>query len=76
MEIYAAWRIRAEISNEWWLIALGAVRVAAGALILYQPIIGAAVTVALFATWSILSGAGALVLGWRLRQLGSRLATA
>ena len=76
MEIYAAWRIREEISNEWWLIALGALRVAAGALILYQPIIGAVVTVALFATWSILSGAGALVMGWRLRQLGSGLATA
>ena len=76
MEIFAAWRVRDEISNEWLLIALGAVRVAAGALILYQPIIGAVVAVALFATWSILGGAAALLMGWRLRQLGSRMATA
>ena len=76
MEIYAAWRIRDEISNEWLLIALGVLRVAAGALILYMPLIGAVVAIALFATWSILSGAGALVMGWRLRQLGAGLATA
>jgi uncharacterized membrane protein HdeD (DUF308 family) len=76
MEIYAAWRIRDEISNEWLLIAIGALRVAAGALILYEPVIGAVVTAALFATWSILSGAGALVMGWRLRQLGGALGTA
>jgi uncharacterized membrane protein HdeD (DUF308 family) len=76
MEIYTAWRIRDEISNEWILIAVGVLRLAAGALILYQPVIGAVVTVALFATWSILGGAAALVLGWRLRQLGGTPATA
>jgi len=76
METFAAWRIRDEISNEWLLIALGLLRVAAGVLILYQPIIGAAVTVALFAAWAILSGAAALMLGWRLRQLASSPATA
>lgn len=76
MEIVAAWRIRDEIKNEWLLVALGVARVAAGALILYQPIIGAVVTVALFATWSIVAGAGALALGWRLRQLAGRTAEA
>jgi len=41
-------------------------------IILAMPIIGAILTAALFATWAILSGIGALVLGWRLRQFSGR----
>ena len=71
MEVYTAWRIRAEITNEWVLALIGALRVLAGIIILAQPYIGAVLTAALFATWAILSGIAALALGWRLRQFAN-----
>jgi len=71
MEVYAAWRIRAEISNEWVLALIGALRALAGIIILAMPYVGAILTAALFATWAILSGIGALALGWRLRQFAN-----
>jgi uncharacterized membrane protein HdeD (DUF308 family) len=72
MEVYTAWKIRDEISDEWILALIGVLRIAAGVIILAMPIIGAILTAALFATWAILSGIGALVLGWRLRQFSGR----
>ena len=72
MEVYTAWKIRDEISDEWILALIGVLRIVAGVIILAMPIIGAILTAALFATWAILSGIGALVLGWRLRQFGGR----
>lgn len=76
MEVYTAWRIRNEVTGEWVLALGGALRVIAGILILAMPYIGAILTAALFALWAILSGAGALFLGWRLRQMNGRMATA
>jgi uncharacterized membrane protein HdeD (DUF308 family) len=72
MEVFTAWKIREEITNEWILALFGLLRIAAGAIILAMPIVGAIVTAALFATWAILSGVAALLLGWRLRQFGGR----
>jgi len=72
MEVYTAWKIRDEITNEWILALFGLLRIAAGAIILAMPIIGAILTAALFATWAILTGVAALLLGWRLRQFGGR----
>ena len=71
MEVYSAWRIRAEITNEWVLALIGALRVLAGIIILAMPYVGAILTAALFATWAILSGIAALALGWRLRQFAN-----
>lgn len=71
MEAYAAWKIREEISNEWLLVAIGVLRVVAGVIILAMPAIGAILTVALVAYWSIISGAVAIALGWRLRRLAN-----
>ena len=73
MEVYTAWKIRDEISGEWILALFGLLRIAVGAIILAMPIVGAIVTAALFATWAILSGVAALLLGWRLRQFGGRV---
>jgi uncharacterized membrane protein HdeD (DUF308 family) len=72
MEVYTAWKIRDEISDEWILALIGVLRIVAGVIILAMPIIGAILTAALFATWAILSGIGALALGWRLRQFSGR----
>lgn len=68
MEAYAAWKVRDEITNEWVLILLGILRIAAGAIILAMPIVGAALTAAIFAAWALLTGIAALALGLRLRQ--------
>ena len=73
MEVYTAWRIRAEITNEWVLALIGALRVLAGIIILAMPYVGAIITAALFATWAILSGIAALALGWRLRQVSGTM---
>ena len=75
MEVYTAWRIRNEVSGEGILALLGILRIAAGAIILAMPIVGALLTAALFAAWSIITGIAALALGWRLRQFHGRMAT-
>jgi uncharacterized membrane protein HdeD (DUF308 family) len=73
MEIYTAYRIRREISNEWVLAAIGGLRVVAGLIILAMPVVGIILTVTLLAVWAILGGLAALSLGWRLRRLASKL---
>lgn len=68
MEVYTAWRIRREVTGEW-LIALGGIaRIVIGGIVLFMPVVGAVLTVALVATWSIIAGVAALLLGFRLRQ--------
>src|SRR5262245_49800537 len=73
MEVYSAWQIRNEITNEWVLALIGILRLAAGVIVLAMPIIGAILTAALFATWAILGGIAALAMGWRLRQFSGRM---
>ncbi len=77
MEIYAAWRIRKEVTGEWILALIGVLRTIAGIVILVMPIVGAILTVTLMAVWAFLGGLAALSLGWRLRRLagsGGRMA--
>ena len=75
MEIYAAWRIRREVSGEW-LFALGGIaRVAVGLIVLAMPVVGAILTVALIATFSIIGGITALLVGLRLRRFGATSGT-
>ena len=75
MEIYSAWRIRREVSGEW-LFALGGIaRVAVGLIVLAMPVVGAILTVALIATFSIIGGITALLVGLRLRRFGATSGT-
>ena len=76
MEVYTAWRIRDEVTGEWILALAGALRIAVGVIILAMPVVGAILTAALFATWSVSSGIAALLLGLRLRQVGGRASAA
>jgi uncharacterized membrane protein HdeD (DUF308 family) len=73
MEVYTAWRIRNEVTGEWVLALLGILRIAAGAIIVAMPIVGALLTAGLFAAWAIIGGIAALALGLRLRQFGGRM---
>lgn len=75
MEVYTAWRIRNEVSGEWLLALIGVLRIVVGAVIVAMPVVGALLTAALFATWSILGGIAAFALGWRLRQFGGRVSS-
>jgi uncharacterized membrane protein HdeD (DUF308 family) len=68
MEVYTAWRIRREVTGEWILALAGGARAIVGLIVLVMPIIGAVLTVAVLAAWSIVGGITALVLGFRLRQ--------
>jgi uncharacterized membrane protein HdeD (DUF308 family) len=72
MEVYTAWRIRREVTGEWLLALGGILRIVVGAIVLFMPVIGAVLTVALIATWSIIAGVTALLLGFRLRQFRER----
>jgi uncharacterized membrane protein HdeD (DUF308 family) len=73
MEVYAAWTIRNEVTNEWLLALGGVVRIGIGAIILAMPVIGAILTATLFALWVLIGGIAALFMGLRLRQVGGRL---
>jgi uncharacterized membrane protein HdeD (DUF308 family) len=71
LEIYAAWRIRREITGEWLMALGGVARLAVGLVVLAMPIVGAILTVALIATFSIIGGITALLVGLRLRRFGA-----
>jgi uncharacterized membrane protein HdeD (DUF308 family) len=71
MEIYAAWRIRREVSGEWLLALGGIARLVVGLIVRAMPVVGAILTVALIATFSIIGGITALLVGLRLRQFGA-----
>ena len=73
MEVYAAWRIRAEVSGEWILALVGILTLIVGVIVLALPVVGAVLTVALVATWSIIGGIAAVALGLRLRGFRSRV---
>ena len=73
MEVYAAWRIRAEVTGEWILALVGILTLIVGVIVLALPVVGAVLTVALVATWSIIGGIAAVALGLRLRQFRSRV---
>jgi uncharacterized membrane protein HdeD (DUF308 family) len=70
MEVYAAWRIRSEVTNEWLLAVAGAARAVVGLIILAMPFFGAILTVSFLAVSAIFAGLAALSVGLRLRGLG------
>jgi uncharacterized membrane protein HdeD (DUF308 family) len=74
MEIYAAWKIREAVSNEWILALAGIARAVLGIAILAYPNVGGAVVVAWVAVAAIISGIISLVIGWRLRGLSQTIA--
>jgi uncharacterized membrane protein HdeD (DUF308 family) len=71
MEVYTAWKIRAEASNEWILALAGVLRVVLGVVIIAAPVVGAIFTATYFAVFALFGGAMAIVLGLRLRGLGA-----
>ena len=73
MEVYTAWRIRAEVTGEWVLALAGILRVVLGVIVVAAPTIGAILTVTWLAVTALFGGAMAIVLGLRLRGLGAAM---
>ena len=71
MEVYTAWRIRAEVSGEWMLAVAGVLRVVIGLVIVVLPVVGAILTITFLAVAALFGGVAAIALGWRLRGLGA-----
>lgn len=69
IEIVGAIRLRKEITNEWALIAAGALSVAFGLILVFAPGSGAMGLLWLIAAWAILFGGLLIVLAFRVRKL-------
>src|SRR5215469_8151648 len=78
LKIAAAYRLRREISGEFWLAASGVLSVVFALLVLARPAIGAFSLILIFAGYVTLMGILLIVLGLELRGVqtsGSRLTT-
>lgn len=69
IEIVGAIRLRKEISNEWALIAAGALSVVFGLILVFAPGSGIMGLLWLIAAWAILFGGLLIVLAFRVRKL-------
>ena len=67
MQIMAAWSLRKEIENEFWLGLAGFLSVVMGVLFLMNPLGGALATVWLIGIYSIAFGIFFIMLAFRLR---------
>ena len=74
LEIATAIRLRKEIEGEWVLVLGGVISVAFGALILARPGAGALAVLSLIAIYAVLVGILLVMLAFKLRNLGSRVA--
>ena len=73
LQLVAAFRLRKEITGEWFLALSGAVCVVLGVLLFTQPATGALALVVAIATFAIVWGVSLVLLGVRLRRVGRRL---
>jgi uncharacterized membrane protein HdeD (DUF308 family) len=74
LQIAAAIRLRKEIEGEWLLILGGFVSVAFGALLMARPGAGALALLWMIAAFAVVFGLLLVILAFRARAFGSRLA--
>ena len=74
LEIFAAIRVRKEVTGEWRLILAGLVSVAFGAFLLARPNAGALTVLWVIATYAILFGILLVMLAFKVRSFGKQLA--
>lgn len=74
LEIVGAIRLRAHISNEWWLILAGLVSIAAGIAMFALPGVGIATIVLLIGSYAFAFGIVLIFLGFRIRGWSNRAA--
>jgi uncharacterized membrane protein HdeD (DUF308 family) len=74
LQLIAAFRLRKEITGEWFLALSGAVCIVLGVLLFTQPTTGAVALVLAIATFALVWGVSLILLGFRLRKVGRQLA--
>jgi len=74
VQLIAAFRLRKEITGEWFLALSGVVCIVLGVLLFTQPATGAVALVVAIATFALVWGVSLILLGFRLRKVGKQLA--
>lgn len=73
VEIFAAWRLRRDIDNEWLLVLNGLFAVLFGFILLTRPITGIEVLVLLTTFYLLMAGTIQIVLAFKIRGWSSKL---
>ena len=68
-EIALAIKMRREIKGEWFLILMGLASIVFAALLLWNPLAGAAALIWIIAWYAVIFGVLAIIFGFRLRSL-------
>ena len=68
-EIALAIKMRREIKGEWLLILMGLASIVFAALLLWNPVAGAAALIWIIAWYAVIIGVLAIIFGFRLRSL-------
>ena len=68
-EIATAIKLRREIKGEWFLILMGLASIVFAALLLWNPLAGAAALIWIMAWYAVIFGVLAIIFGFRLRSL-------
>src|SRR2546429_10024447 len=68
-EIAVAIKLRREIKGEWFLILMGLASIVFAALLLWNPLAGAAALIWIMAWYAVIIGVLAIIFGLRLRSL-------
>lgn len=76
LQVIAAYELRRELNNEFWLALGGAFSVVFGILLVVYPAAGMLSLLWLVALWAIVLGASSIALSYRMRSLNSDLANA
>ncbi len=74
LEIVAAIRLRREIKGEWLLILGGLASVVFGVLLMAHPVAGALALLWLIATFAVIFGVILVILAFKVRTFGNKLA--
>jgi uncharacterized membrane protein HdeD (DUF308 family) len=75
LEIVAAIYLRKEIKDEWWLILAGLASVVFGVLLMVRPAAGALAVLWLIGTYAIIFGVLLIMLAFKVRTFGSKVAS-
>ena len=70
LEIVTAWRLRAELTNEWMWVLAGFLSIALGVLLIAQPATGAVALVIWIGIFAIAWGIALTILSFRVKGLG------
>ena len=76
LELFAAWRMRAELTNEWMCVLSGLLSIVLGIVLVAQPATGALALVLWVGFLAIAWGVALCVLAFRVKGLAGRAAPA